>query len=89
MSNDRCACGSDEPDQITCNECLAELERKATEEERARWVQILEHGCGNNPCAFHQPTGMATQGGCQCLKRLSFEQRQAVQRGLRKMKEKA
>jgi len=82
MSN-QCYCGSDEP--IFCNECRTHLEREAAEEERARWVQILEHGCGDNSCAFHRPV-VGTTGSCQCLKRLSMEQRRAVQRGLRAIK---
>lgn len=29
---DQCACGSDEPDQVVCNECLNKLEDKARKE---------------------------------------------------------
>lgn len=50
--------------------------------ERSRWIVALEYGCGDNSCVVHKPHGMATNGGCQCLKALSFEERRAFLRAL-------
>lgn len=56
-------------------------------EERERWIKLLEFGCGDNSCVFHKPE-VGTNGGCQCLKALNFDQRRAVLRALRKIRGK-
>ena len=46
------------------------------------------HGCGDNSCMFGSPGGMATNGGCRCLKNIVMhdeecrEQARKIQRGV-------
>jgi len=54
--------------------------------ERQRWVNAFTYGCGDNSCVIHKPTGMATNGGCQCLKALSSDQRREFVKGLGRLR---
>ena len=46
-----------------------------------RYAQIqkaLNHGCHDRACVIEKTTGMVTNGGCDCLRDLSFVDRQRV-----------
>jgi hypothetical protein len=49
--------------------------RQGISDERRRLVDALEHGCGDNSCVLHKPRGMATNGGCQCIKTMPVQTR--------------
>jgi len=39
-------------------------------------------GCGDSSCKLERPDGMMTNGGCMCLKALSFKDRVRVEKFL-------
>lgn len=44
------------------------------------WKGREKIGCSDGNCTFDAPGGMHTNGGCQCLEGMSFEQRSKVKR---------
>jgi hypothetical protein len=47
----------------------AEMALRYSEVLREAVKLVREHvGCGDNSCLFEKPAGMATNGGCQCVR---------------------
>jgi hypothetical protein len=57
------------------DQCELEAYRQGIADERRRMIDALERGCGDNSCVLHKPHGMATNGGCQCVKSMPFQDR--------------
>jgi hypothetical protein len=43
-------------------------------------------GCGDHSCIIAKPRGMGTNGGCRCLKEMSFETRVRVGKAIQTLK---
>ncbi|MBY6277263.1 hypothetical protein [Symbiobacterium thermophilum] len=75
---------------------MNEVERRLREEVRALRHLLNEiecgtddireglRGCGDHSCMVNKPFGMATNGGCRCVERNTFEVRVLLGRALRK-----
>jgi hypothetical protein len=59
-----------------CPECVAKAITAARAEGATSIIET--HRCGDNSCVFGPPGGMATNGGCQCLKGSPIELRRKL-----------